>query len=455
MMVEGARVSGDHALLPMQFVFEHAVNALEIPTQCATNVEIPCSGNGERAALVSGLTLFHFMASYTFLERFEVGLDIPHAVSTGDGLLYRGSDMTAGTRAGWADWRLTGKAFIWGDLLEDHLAISTGLWLTLPFGQPTTPGGYVGDDHPAFGGHVIGEYMHSARFRMALNLGGYYRPTRTTVVTQAGPMMYYALAADYLATDPAGLVGVNLLAELTGSTAFAHSQRTDQLEMRLAGKVAYGDFFGSMGLGFGLILGPGVPDFRFTLGVGYAPAIQQDSDGDGVFDRADSCPTEAEDMDGFADEDGCPEPDNDGDGMADGDDQCPNEAEDMDGFEDEDGCPDNDNDGDGIADSWDSCPDTPEDFDGDRDTDGCPENDADGDGIDDEFDACPHVPEDRDGLGDEDGCPETDFDMDRIPDHRDECPEDPEDRDGYQDRDGCPEPGGRIHAVPESDLHAP
>ncbi len=63
-------------------------------------------------------------------------------------------------------------------------------------------------------------------------------------------------------------------------------------------------------------------------------------DRDGVAERDDLCPNDAEDRDGFADEDGCPEPDNDQDRALDSDDKCPNEAETYNGFEDEDGCPD-------------------------------------------------------------------------------------------------------------------
>ena len=55
---------------------------------------------------------------------------------------------------------------------------------------------------------------------------------------------------------------------------------------------------------------------------------------------ADQCPTEAEDKDGFQDEDGCPDADNDADGILDGSDKCPDEAETKNGFEDEDGCAD-------------------------------------------------------------------------------------------------------------------
>ena len=72
--------------------------------------------------------------------------------------------------------------------------------------------------------------------------------------------------------------------------------------------------------------------------------------------RADKCPTEPEDKDGFQDDDGCPELDNDGDGIPDAADKCPNEPEDKDGFQDDDGCPEPDNDGDGIPDASDKLP---------------------------------------------------------------------------------------------------
>ena len=90
-----------------------------------------------------------------------------------------------------------------------------------------------------------------------------------------------------------------------------------------------------------------------------AAASTLDSDGDGIPDFRDRCPKVAEDMDGFQDEDGCPDTDNDEDGIPDAYDRCPNEPEDYDGFEDEDGCPDTDNDHDGIPDKEDRCPNQP------------------------------------------------------------------------------------------------
>lgn len=67
---------------------------------------------------------------------------------------------------------------------------------------------------------------------------------------------------------------------------------------------------------------------------------KKDSDGDGVSDERDHCPSCAEDFDGFEDADGCPEPDNDADGILDVQDQCPNAPESFNGRHDEDGCPD-------------------------------------------------------------------------------------------------------------------
>ena len=132
----------------------------------------------------------------------------------------------------------------------------------------------------------------------------------------------------------------------------------------------------------------------------------KDTDGDGIEDKYDANVFEAEDFDGFQDEDGAPDYDNDNDGVPDLQDKCPNEAEDRDGFQDEDGCPDPDNDGDGIVDINDKCPNEAEDFDGFQDEDGCPDLDNDGDGIPDDKDKCPNEPEIYNDYQDDDGCPD-------------------------------------------------
>lgn len=155
---------------------------------------------------------------------------------------------------------------------------------------------------------------------------------------------------------------------------------------------------GAMGSA-GVTPGYGAPDWRFGGMIGFTmpgePEVV-DTDGDGILDDVDECPTEPEDFDGFQDEDGCPDLDNDGDGVLDADDSCPNDAEDVDGFQDEDGCPDPDNDGDGILDVDDQCPNEP----GPPENAGCPYPDRDGDGVPDAVDNCPDEP----GTVENQGC---------------------------------------------------
>lgn len=131
---------------------------------------------------------------------------------------------------------------------------------------------------------------------------------------------------------------------------------------------------------------------ELTFGLTMYFGGSNDRDGDGILNDVDACPEVAEDLDGYKDEDGCPELDNDRDGLIDDCDQCPDRPEDMDGYQDEDGCPDPDNDGDGVIDAHDNCPDEAEDLDGFQDADGCPDPDNDGDGVLDTADKCPGTP---------------------------------------------------------------
>lgn len=172
-----------------------------------------------------------------------------------------------------------------------------------------------------------------------------------------------------------------------------------------------------------------------SVGVPWASAAPDDPDHDGIVGTADVCPNDPEDMDGNADQDGCPEADDrDGDGLLDNVDRCPAEAEDMDEYQDSDGCPDPDNDGDHVLDGVDGAPNDAEDPDGFEDADGVPDLDNDHDFVPDASDGAPNDPEDRDGFQDEDGVPDPDNDADTVLDPDDQCPIDP----GTVETHGCP-----------------
>jgi outer membrane protein OmpA-like peptidoglycan-associated protein len=237
---------------------------------------------------------------------------------------------------------------------------------------------------------------------------------------------------------------VDFVTELYGSLPLTDAEKGKPVEALGAFKLylARNSYF-HIGAGAGLNDQYGAPDFRAFVGFIFEPRIG-DRDGDGVKDSVDKCPDESEDLDGFEDEDGCPDPDNDRDGIPDVDDKCPNDPEDKDGIEDEDGCPEGDDldrDNDGIPDDLDKCPDEPEDKDGFEDDDGCPDPDNDRDGILDKDDLCPNDIEDTDGFDDEDGCPDPDNDKDRVLDQDDKCPNEPETYNGTEDEDGCPDKG--------------
>ncbi|HSQ47634.1 MAG TPA: OmpA family protein [Lutibacter sp.] len=125
-----------------------------------------------------------------------------------------------------------------------------------------------------------------------------------------------------------------------------------------------------------------------------------DTDGDGIYDKDDECPT----VFGLAAFNGCP--DTDGDGIQDSKDDCPTVA----GLAALNGCPDTD--GDGIADKDDACPNEK----GTKANKGCP--DTDGDGVVDKDDACPTVA----GPSANKGCPWPDTDGDGVLDNVDKCP---------------------------------
>jgi outer membrane protein OmpA-like peptidoglycan-associated protein len=209
-----------------------------------------------------------------------------------------------------------------------------------------------------------------------------------------------------------------LVWDLKNDGETVHGSQTDALtDLGLGVELALTEAFGlDLAAHYGRILrqnldmsGPGdvqtgLADLR--LGLNWFFGGNRDTDGDGILNKKDKCPKVAEDLDGFEDADGCPDPDNDGDGILDGQDGAPNQAEDMDGFQDADGIPDPDNDGDGILDVKDKCPNVAEDIDGFEDADGCPDLDNDGDGIPDAKDKCPNQAETVNGFEDDDGCPD-------------------------------------------------
>ena len=444
LQVDGAHLLG-HLSPGAGLTIDYAHQPLVLfDASCTDATETNCDVEGTHTEFVSYLLQFNLYGSIVLVDRIQIGLNLPLLLSNGEAFdeIVQGMpvSVSGGSRFAVGDPTLSLKARLYGD--GEGIALAAAVYGTFPVANAMQEDGFLGDESVRVGGHLIAEFIQSG-FHLAFNVGGYYRPERVFLSNRAGSQITYRVGIGYDVTPLVFLFG-----ELDGASGLSSEVDEHPLEGRVGARLRQGDLTFSLAGGAGIVSGVGTPVFRVIGGLAYAPQ-RGDRDGDHIDDGEDACPTEAEDMDGWEDEDGCPEADNDGDGRLDADDPCPTEAEDMDGHEDEDGCPDTDNDGDGIRDGFDGCPNQPEDMDGDRDEDGCPDNDTDRDGIEDANDRCPNEPEDIDGFGDEDGCPETDFDGDTIPDDADECPDQAEVINGINDEDGCPEEDQDGDGIPD------
>jgi outer membrane protein OmpA-like peptidoglycan-associated protein len=321
-------------------------------------------------------------------------------------------DLSLIARAGSAqsgalgDIRLQVKGRILGDPLKtDELKLSFLGNAQLPTGNGenffSNPG------VPFFVGLAVS--MPYQKLSLGGNVGFSSHPPVTIADVTLSRDIRFGAGVSYEITEK-----VIALGEVEGAASLDPGSRGHvPTEIRLGGRIGLGrDLWLPVGAGFGLNKGVGAPDFRALLGVLYIPQAR-DTDGDRIPTTKDKCEGQSEDLDGFEDNDGCPDPDNDKDGILDVNDKCPDDPEDFDQFEDVDGCPELDNDKDTILDTRDSCPLDPEDFDKFQDEDGCSELDNDKDSVLDKDDLCPNQTETRASAldlangEDNDGCPDS------------------------------------------------
>jgi hypothetical protein len=336
---------------------------------------------------------FALGGAFAFGDRFEAGGHMPFYVQNGQDLASAtsfGERPPRGTILG--DLTLHAKARVLRNAgPAGELVAGVLLALTLPTG---TDDEFAGTGKPAVRPIALVTFSpRGSKIALQTNLGGVIRTTSHWHDVAQGSGVVWGLGASYRLRDDM-LLGAEVFGELlpagireassTGA-AMGPARNLDTIEgllglhYQMERRVNLG-----LALGRGLTADIGAPALRGVLTVTFTPSaaapgvvskrVVGDADHDGIPDDVDRCPDEAEDRDGFEDDDGCPDPDNDHDGIADAADKCPNVPEDRDGFEDLDGCPDLDNDHDGIPDAVDRCPNQPETINGNEDDDGCPDD---------------------------------------------------------------------------------
>jgi OmpA-OmpF porin, OOP family len=421
------------------------------------------SANDVDTGFVDQQTMVDVLAFVGVLNRAEFGLSVPLALSQ-SGPYFDALESVPNediTKTGLGDMRLYGKVRLWGTGRGPGVAFAPVV--TLPTGNNAASGAgskknFTGEKGPTVRPRIVGGWRDD-RIAASGYLGYLVRKNTDYLATASdsivvGDQILYGGGGVYRLGEK-----VEAMGELFGRLGAADPRVLDAspAELDVAVRVepsprsATGLFL-TAGGGAGVHKGIGSPQVRGFFGISWSPDFT-DTDHDGIYDRFDHCPEQAEDRDGFEDEDGCPDPDNDQDLIPDVKDKCPNLAEDRDGFEDDDGCPDPDNDKDGIPDIQDECPFVA----GDGAHKGCTAEtyDSDGDGIPDAKDKCPNEAEDPDGFQDDDGCPDPDNDADGIPDNFDDCPDQAEDVDGFKDEDGCPDPDNDADGTPDAQDKCP
>jgi len=353
----------------------------------------------------------HFLWSLGLWDRLVIFMDLPYSFIL-DGELSEAEQMLLGglvpRGSGLGDVYLGARGNLYGTR-DDVAQIAIQATLTANTASAADDQqNYLGQRNasPYIGGwfELFLTFNAGDHVRIPINLGyktGYDQRVGTTDLVLGNQLTWGGGLQVLLGQDR-----FMLTAESFGRTAassFTGFGGREETPVEVLGGFKYLDPKGlAIGLAgsAGVTPGFGSPDWRLIGMIGFTmpekKVVRVDTDGDGIMDDVDQCPESPEDIDGFQDEDGCPDFDNDGDGVLDVDDGCPNDPEDIDGFQDEDGCPDFDNDGDGILDVDDQCPDEP----GTPENNGCPDADRDGDGVPDRIDNCPDVP----GTVENQGC---------------------------------------------------
>ncbi len=369
--------------------------------------------------LVRHQLVLHPGASVVVADRLRLAFNLPVAAyQAGEAATVRLDETSApvsfkpADKAAVGDLRLAADVRLLGRYGE-AFTLALGAQVFLPTGSREQ---YMGD----------GKVRVTPRLQAAGDIGAFAYAARIGVVYRAlsepfagshvGTELTFGASAGVRALERKLLIGP----ELYGSTVVVEGQaferRATPLEVLFGLHYTAGDFRIGAGAGPGLTRGFGSPVVRALLSLEWAPAFEEpkkvepveappppkDSDGDGIVDDKDACPTVA----GVASDDpkknGCPS-DKDGDGIVDDKDACPDVA----GVANEDpkknGCPP-DKDGDGIVDDKDACPDVAGVASEDPKKNGCPP-DRDGDSVLDADDACPDAAGPKNADPKKNGCP--------------------------------------------------
>ncbi len=286
----------------------------------------------------------HVLVAYQLHPRVELAADLPMALGQGNnfGLLNQYGYSEPGVSGGLGDIRLLPR-FILFPAKRSPLGVALITELRLPTGSGQN---FLGESAPVFAPRVVLE-RPIGPFRLLGNFGVRLRKTTQYINLIVGSEYTVGLGAMYRLPDLGTFADTYAMAELNVASPtaapFAWAEFADRRksawEVLVGLRSRFAQNWGAelaMGRGIAAHSGYAREAFRtmaslryeFDLG-GRRSGSLVDSDGDGVPDSEDACPTQP----GPAEFDGCP--DSDGDQIPDNLDKCPNQP----GPAENNGCP--------------------------------------------------------------------------------------------------------------------
>jgi hypothetical protein len=257
--------------------------------------------DGVRTVALEDLVAVDLAGSFAPVDRLRIDVSAPvFLTSAAEG-------VAAGPTLG--DLRVS--ALFAGLRPEDSGGFGLGLVAALdaPTGDPQR---YLGTTGPA-GLLAISSTVEVDRYTFSWMAGGRLapntRPQDRPAPTRGGDTIEAAGALSALVADRVG-VGIEARASIPVDPLVRAAIGLPATALLTARYGADGTSWVSAGVGTGLGLGAGASPFRAVLGGGFGGRPEEaprDRDQDGIVDPSDACPGDAEAVNGYRDQDGCPD----------------------------------------------------------------------------------------------------------------------------------------------------
>lgn len=256
-------------------------------------------GNDQRTELISSIWQLDLLGAWSW-RALRLGVDAP--------IYLRSSGDITGGETGIGDVALDLRGTFL-NRAEAPVGLALAGRVSLPTADMEAP---LGNDGLSWDIEAIADAELGDRGLVAFNLGTRGVPGVTLENLAYNDQLVARLGGAYALSDASG-VGAELISHLTWGAMSNPAGRP--IEAMVSGwHSVQSDWKVRGGVGRGLNSGIGASNLRIVAALAYepprttAPVPVLDADADGVLDDADACAAEAEDRDGVADADGCPEP---------------------------------------------------------------------------------------------------------------------------------------------------